>query len=198
MTTLLLHLIAAFVVLVILDRLLFDSKIPLEHLLLLSLAALLPDIFDKALTGSRYPFHSLLVSSTILILINISVMYYKTSGQSILSKYSMLNEYLFLVSIAFVSHPIMDLEGLVPLFYPIDTRGYQLDFQILIKQAFPPIFTDFTLGFVIEPFDYAMTYDHEGALFTTIDVLFTLLLLLVLIFKSLQNVKNRLSMIDKE
>lgn len=197
MTTPLLHVIAAFVVLVILDRLL-NCKIPLEHLILLSLGAILPDLFDKTLTGSRYPFHSLIVSGVILILLNIAVRYYINSRPSFSSKYSMITKYLFLASIAFVSHPIMDLEGLVPLFYPLDMRGYQLDFSITIKQALPPIITNFTFGFINEPFDYAMTYDHEGALITTLDVLFAILLLMATIFKSLQSVKNRMTVINKE
>ncbi|MHA2246769.1 MAG: hypothetical protein ACXADY_17630 [Candidatus Hodarchaeales archaeon] len=197
MTTPLLHVIAAFVVLVILDRLL-NCKIPLEHLILLSLGAILPDLLDKTLTGSRYPFHSLIISGVILILLNIAVRYYINSRFSFSSKYPMITNYLFLVSIAFVSHLIMDLEGLVPLFYPLDMRGYQLDFSIIIKQALPPIITDFSFGFVREPFNYDITYDHEAALITTLDVLFAILLLLTIILKSMQRVKNRITVINKE
>jgi len=72
MTTLFLHILGAFLPLLVLNRL-FDLKIPLEHLAILSLAGIFPDTLDKTLTGTRYPFHSLLVSGLVLVLLNIIV-----------------------------------------------------------------------------------------------------------------------------
>ncbi|MFX0015313.1 MAG: hypothetical protein ACFFB2_09435 [Promethearchaeota archaeon] len=196
MTTPLLHIIAAFVVLVIVNNF-FGFKIPLEHLIILSFSALLPDILDKALTGSRFPFHSLLISVVILIIINVSIKYNLNLHTSLAAKYPMISSYLLLISLSFVSHPIMDLEGFVPLFYPIDLNGYKFDFQIVIKQSLLPTITDFHFGIMREPFDFTLTYDHEGSLLTTMDVLFVLLLSLSLIFKGFQKIltfqsKNKL------
>lgn len=189
MTTLLLHVLGAFTCLVILNRL-FNSDIPLEHLLLLSLAATLPDIIDKTLTGTRFPFHSLIVSGVLLLLLNLFVKYYINSRPTLSSKSPMILNYLLLASFAFMTHPILDLEGLVPLFYPIDLRGYQLDFQISIIQSIPPQISDLSLGLNVEPFDYSPTYDHEGDLVILIDVLLAFLLSLTVIFKGLIKIKN--------
>lgn len=193
MPTLLLHVIAAFAVLVISDRL-FNLEIPLEHLVILSLTAALPDVIDKTLTGTRYPFHSLLVSGVLLLLLNSGARYYINSQPALSSKYPMILKYLLLASISFLTHPILDLEGLVPLFYPLDLRGYQLDFQISIIQSIPPRISDLSLGFVIEPFDYDITYDHEGSLIATFDALLAIILLSTVIVKSLQRIKNRITL----
>ncbi|MFX1283788.1 MAG: metal-dependent hydrolase [Promethearchaeota archaeon] len=191
MTTLLLHVVGAFTCLVILNRL-FNSDIPLEHLMLLSLAATLPDIIDKTLTGTRYPFHSLLVSGMFLLLLNLIVRFYMNSHPDFSSKYPMISRYLLLGSIAFLTHPILDLEGIVPLFYPIDLRGYQLNFQIIIIQTIPPRISDLSCGFLIYPFNYDLTYDHEGTLLNTLDILLIFLLGLTIVFKFLHRIKKHM------
>jgi len=197
MTTLFLHVLGAFTCLVILNRL-FNSDIPLEHLLLLSLTATLPDIIDKTLTGTRFPFHSLLVSGMLLLLLNLIVKYYINSRPTLSSKSPKILNYLLLASFAFMTHPILDLEGLVPLFYPIDLRGYQLDFQISIIQSIPPRISNFSLGVIVKPFDYSLTYDHEGDLFVLFDVLLAFLLSLTIIFKGLFKIINQIFTPKKE
>lgn len=188
MTTLLLHVLGAFLCLVFLNRL-HDSEIPLEHILLLSLAATLPDVIDKTLTGTRYPFHSLLVSGLFLLFLNLFTRYYMNSKPEFKSKYPNLVNYLLLASIAFLTHPILDLEGFVPLLYPLDERGYQLNFDIVIIQSLPPQISDFSLGFLIESFDYNVTYDREGPLISTFDVLIGFLIGLPIVVKGLQKLK---------
>jgi hypothetical protein len=79
----------------------------------------------------------------------------------------------------------MDLEGFVPLFYPLDMRSYSLDINISIQQAIPPKITNFVFEFVSRPYDYSMTYDHEGDLINTLDVLFIIILTSVVIIKAL-------------
>ena len=191
MTTLFLHVIGAFGSLVILDRF-FKFSIPIEHLMLLSLTTIIPDLLDKALTGSRFPFHSLLISGLVLLLLNVFARYYVNKRPIIVSKHPLFTKYLFLASIAVIVHPILDLEGLVPLFYPIDLRGYRVDFYISIIQKIPPVITDFNFGFIIEPFDYNMTYDHEGEIITTLDVLFGVILSIGVIIKSLDVISKHL------
>ena len=197
MTTLLLHVLGAFLCLVFLNRL-FRSEIPLEYILLLSLAAILPDLIDKTLTGTRYPFHSLLISGLFLLLLNLLARFYMSTQPILSSKYPNFLNYILLASIAFLTHPILDLEGLVPLFYPLDVRGYQLNFDIEIIQSIPPSISDFTLGFLIEPFDYDRTYDHEAALISTLDVLLGFLLGLTVVFKGLQRIKNHIVKSDED
>jgi hypothetical protein len=189
MTTLLLHTMGAFLCLVFLNRLLFDLKIPLEHIFFLSLAAILPDVIDKTLTGTRYPFHSLLVAGLFLIILNLIVRNYSSSHTDFQTKYPNFLNYLLLASIAFLTHPILDLEGFVPLFYPLDLRGYQLNFDIVIIQSIPPQISDFSLGFIIESFDYTRTYENEGALISTFDVLLAFLIGVPIIVKGLQKIR---------
>jgi hypothetical protein len=191
MTSLLLHVIGAFVSLVILDRLLKFS-IPLEHLMLLSLATILPDLLDKSLTGSRYPFHSLLILGLILLSLNVIARYSVNIRPNFASKHPLFVRYLFLASIAIIIHPILDLEGFLPLFYPLDPRGYRLDFHISIIQKIPPVITDFNFGFIVEPFDYNITYDHESDLITTLDVLFGVIVSFTIIIKSLEKFSKHL------
>jgi hypothetical protein len=187
MTTLLLHVIGAFLCLTFINRF-SDFEIPVDHILLLSFAAILTDVIDKTLTGTRYPFHSLLVSGLFLLFLNLVMRYYFNSRPSLKIKYPKLVKYLLLASIAFLTHPILDLEGLVPLFYPLDLRGYQLTFDIVIIQSIPPQISDFSLGFLIESFNYDVTYDREGALISTFDVLLTFLIGVPIIFKGLQKI----------
>lgn len=197
MTTLFLHIMGAFLCLAFLTRL-NDFEMPIDHIFLLSLAAILPDVIDKALTGTRYPFHSLLISGLFLILLNLSVRYYSSSHTDFNTKYPNLSKYLLLASVAFLTHPILDLEGLVPLFYPLDLRGYQLNFNIEILQSIPPRISDFELGFLIESFDYELTHDYEGALISTLDVLLGFLLGLTVVFKGLQKMRIHLIRNDQE
>ncbi|MFX0125424.1 MAG: hypothetical protein ACFFAE_17520 [Candidatus Hodarchaeota archaeon] len=197
MTTLLLHALGAFFCLVLLNRL-FNSEIPLEHILLLSLAAVVPDVIDKTLTGTRYPFHSLLISGLLLLSINLFVRYYMSSQLVISSKFPNISNYMLFASLAFLTHPILDLEGFVPLFFPLDLRGYQLDFSITIIQSIPPKITNFSFGFLIEPFPYDLTYDHEGSLISTLDVLLGFLLGITAVFKGLQRMRDHIAKRDKE
>ncbi|UCE12367.1 MAG: hypothetical protein JSV04_09205 [Candidatus Heimdallarchaeota archaeon] len=190
MTTLLMHCIGAFICLILLNRIV-NIEIPVEHLMLLSMAALLPDIFDKTLTGTRYPFHSLLISIILLLLFNLAIRYYITNMPSFSSKYPNFTTYLLLGSISFITHPIMDLEGLVPLFYPLNLGAYRFDFQISIIQSVPPQITDFAFEFIREPFDYDVFYDHEGALIATQDILLTFLILSMIVVKGLVQIKTR-------
>lgn len=189
MTTLLMHCIGAFISLILLNRII-NMEVAVEHLMLLSLAALLPDIFDKTLTGTRYPFHSLLISVSILLLLNLAIRYYINTKPFFSSKYPKFTTYLLLASISFLTHPIMDLEGLVPLLYPLDLYGYRFDFQISIIQSVPPKITDFTFGFIREPFNYDITYDHESMLITTQDFLLTFLILFTVVVKVLIQVRS--------
>ncbi len=188
MTTLLLHVMGAFLCLFFLNRL-HDSEIPLEHILLLSLAATLPDVIDKTLTGTRYPFHSLLVSGLFLLFLNLFTRYYMNSKPDFQLKYPNFVNYLLLASIAFLTHSILDLEGFVPLLYPLDQRGYQLNFDIVIIQSLPPQISDFSIGFLIESFDYDVTYDREGPLISTFDVLLGFLIGFPIVVKGLQKLK---------
>jgi hypothetical protein len=158
------------------------------HLALISMATILPDLMDKTLTGSRYPFHSLIVLGIVLLSLNIVVRLYFSSNKSYASKYSFIPQYLSLVTFVILIHPIFDLEGLVPLFYPIDLRGYQLDFQITILQSIPPIISHFNIGFVIKSYNY-FPYGNEGDLINTFDVLFVATIFFVLVIKGLENVK---------
>ncbi|MFW9905894.1 MAG: metal-dependent hydrolase [Candidatus Thorarchaeota archaeon] len=187
MTTLFLHIIGAFVCLAFLNRL-YDFEMPVDQIFLLSLAAILPDVIDKTLTGTRYPFHSLLVSGFFLIALNLIVRYYSSSHTDFRTKYPKLSNYFLLASIAFLTHPILDLEGFVPLFYPLDLRGYQLDFNIVLIQSVPPKISDFSLGFIIESFDYAITYENEGTLISTFDALLVFLMGVPIILKGLQKI----------
>ena len=188
MTTLLLHIMGALLCLAFINRL-NDFEMPLDHIFLLSLAAILPDVIDKTLTGTRYPFHSLLVSGLLLTFLNLVVRYYSSSHPDFKIKYPKLSNYLLLGSIAFLTHPILDLEGLVPLFYPLDIRGYQLNFKIVIIQSIPPQISDLSLGFIIESFDYDITYEGEGALISTFDALLAFLIGVPIILKALQKIK---------
>ena len=86
----------------------------------------------------------------------------------------------------------------MPIFYPLDLRGYQLDFQISIIQSIPPRISDFSFGFIIQPFDFDVSYDHEGSLIATLDVLLTIIILSIVVVKSLQGIKNQITVIDKE
>ena len=71
MTSPVIHILGAFFALILVARL-FAKNIPIEHLAVLSVSTLLPDVFDKSLTGGRYPFHSLLVSGIFLITVRYS------------------------------------------------------------------------------------------------------------------------------
>ncbi|UCG04487.1 MAG: hypothetical protein JSW11_10990 [Candidatus Heimdallarchaeota archaeon] len=175
-----------------------DFKLPLEYIILLSLTAVLPDLIDKALTGTRFPFHSLLVSGLFLLFLNLVAWYYINSNPDIKSRYPNILSYLLFASIAFLTHPILDLEGQVPLFYPLDTRGYQLNFDIVIVQSIPPQISNFSLGFLIEKFDYDLTYDQEGALISTIDVLLAFLIGLPFVVKGLQKSYKVLRSLDND
>ncbi|MFX1508302.1 MAG: hypothetical protein ACFFDC_19650, partial [Promethearchaeota archaeon] len=79
-----------------------DLEIPVDQIFLLSLAAILPDVIDKTLTGTRYPFHSLLVSGLFLTILNLIIRYYSSSHTDFETKYPKLSSYLLLASIAFL------------------------------------------------------------------------------------------------
>jgi len=135
MTTPLLHITGAFICLVFFDR--FSKRTtPPEKLFVISLAAILPDILDKTLTGTRYPFHSILVSGFILLVLSLFVFFASSRGTLSFTK---AQEYTILASIAFLSHIFLDLEGLVPLFFPLDLRGYRVEFRLEIIQSFLPL-----------------------------------------------------------
>jgi hypothetical protein len=174
MSTPVIHILGAFLAVLFATRII-KKEIEIEYFLLISFSAILPDLIDKFLTGSRYPFHSLLVSGIVLLFVNIAVNYYLYNNPSLVEKFPSFNIYLILISIAILTHPIMDLESSVPLFYPLDMRGYSLDLKISIQQSLPPIFTNFRFGVILEPFDYTMSYDREGNLLATLDVLFILI-----------------------
>lgn len=194
MTSLLLHIIGALVGFILLNRL-FKFEIPLEILILLSLAAILPDIIDKTLTGTRYPFHSLLISGSLLLTINLSLKYFfHTHPENTLNNTEIAN-YLFLASLAFLSHMILDLEGFVPLFYPLDLNGYMLEFDINIIQSIPPIISDIRIGFIKEPFNFKLTYDLEASVLTTLDVLLVVIIMFPFIIKSIGILQQRFSKI---
>ncbi|MFX0086086.1 MAG: metal-dependent hydrolase [Candidatus Hodarchaeota archaeon] len=178
MSTPIIHILGAFIAVLFAARLL-KKEMQIEYLLLLSFSAILPDLIDKSLTGSRFPFHSLLISGLILFLSNITVYYYMLKNPSLAKRVPLLNTFMILISIAIMTHPIMDLETSVPLFYPIDIRGYRLYFQVSVQQSLPPIFTNFKFGLVLEPFDYTMSYDREGNLLATLDVLFILIVVVL-------------------
>ena len=130
----------------------------------------------------------MLVSGLFLTVLNLSVRYYSSSNADLNEKYPNLSTYLFLGSIAFLTHPILDLEGFVPLLYPLDLHGYQLNFNIVVIQSIPPQISDFSLGFITESFDYEITYEGEGALISTFDALLAFLIGLPIIFKGLQKI----------
>jgi hypothetical protein len=184
MTSPVIHILGAFFALIIVARL-FAKNIPIEHLAMLSFSTLLPDIIDKSLTGGRFPFHSLLVSGIILIALNFLIRQFWHKNPKLPPNLKLVPPYFLLASIAFLIHPIMDLEGFVPLFYPLDMRGYSFDINIGIQQALPPKITNFVFEFVSSPYDYSMTYDHEGDLINTLDVLFIIIFISVVIIKGL-------------
>jgi len=173
MTTPVIHVLSAFLAIIFIARIL-KHEIPIEHLFLLSLAAILPDLIDKFLTGGRYPLHSLLVSGMLLLIINISLRYYTHTHPFLVEKFPLINSYILLMSVAILIHPLMDLEGLVPLFYPLDMMGYKLEFQFSILQALPPIITNFRFEIITEQYNFS-AYSHEGDLFSTLDFLFIIM-----------------------
>ncbi|MFX0185900.1 MAG: hypothetical protein ACFE95_22680 [Candidatus Hodarchaeota archaeon] len=191
MTTLLLHVLGAFVGLILLNRL-FKFDISLEILILLSLTAILPDLIDKTLTGTRYPFHSFVVTGSVLLSLNIILMYYLNTHPENTLNNTKITNYLCLASLAILSHIILDLEGFVPIFYPLDLNGYKLEFYISTIQSFPPIISDFGIGFVVEPFDYELTYESEASLLTTLDVLLIVVITFPFIINSLGSFPKRL------
>lgn len=191
MTTLLLHILGAFVGLILLNRL-FKLEISLEVLILLSLTAILPDLIDKTLTGTRYPFHSFVVTGGVLLGLNIILKYYLNTHPKNALNNTKITSYLFLASLAILSHIILDLEGFVPLFYPIDLNGYKLEFNINIIQSFPPSISEFGFGFIVEPFDYELTYESEASFLTTLDVLFIVIITFPLMIKSVGSLPKRL------
>ncbi len=133
MTTPIIHILGALIAVLLAARSL-KKDIQIEFLLLLSFSAILPDIVDKFVTGSRFPFHSLLISGLILFLSNIAVYYYIFNNPSLVEKVPLLNTYMILISIAILTHPIMDLETSVPLFYPLDMRGYKVDLLVSVQE----------------------------------------------------------------
>lgn len=195
MTSPVIHILGAFFALIIVARL-FAKNIPIEHLAVLSVSTLLPDVIDKSLTGGRYPFHSLLVSGIILITLNIIIRQIWHKNPDLAQNLELVPLYFLLASIAFFIHPIMDLEGYVPLFYPLDMRGYSLKINISIQQAIPPKITNFVFDFITQPFDYSMTYDHEGDLINTLDVLFIIIFTSVVIIKALFLIIGRITRPD--
>jgi len=173
MTTPVIHVFSAFLAIIFIARIL-NHEIQIEHLFLLSLAAILPDLIDKFLTGGRFPLHSLLVSGMLLLIINISLRYYTRTHPFLVEKFPLINSYILLMSVAILTHPLMDLEGLVPLFYPLDMVGYKLEFIFSIRQAFPPIITNFNFELITEPYNFSAN-GHEGDLFLTLDFLFIMM-----------------------
>lgn len=173
MTTPVIHVLGAFLVIIFIARIL-KHEIAIEHLFLLSLGALLPDIIDKLITGGRYPLHSLLVSGILLLIVNTSLRYYTQTHPFLVEKFPLINSYILLMSVAILTHPLMDLEGIVPLFYPLDMMGYKLEFKFSIRQVLPPIITNFRFELITETYDFS-DYGHEGDLFSTLDVLFIIM-----------------------
>lgn len=175
MTTPIYHLLTAFALLVVIKHL-KKLEITFGTLILLSFASLLPDVFDKIITGTRYPFHSLIISIIMLSIFYLLGRYFieKFFYNHLSVQYFSLLMILF--SVAYLSHPIMDLEGAIPLFYPIDSFGYHIEFQLNIKQSITPIISNFTFMIIREPYDYSITYDREGSLVSTLDLLFISLL----------------------
>ena len=191
MTSPVIHFLGAFLALIIVARL-FAKNIPIEHLALLSVSTLLPDLIDKSLTGGRYPFHSLLVSGILLITLNIIIRQIWYKKPNLPSNLELVPLYCLFASIAFLIHPILDLEGFVPLFYPLDMRGYSLNINISIQQAIPPKITNFVFSLISQPYNYSMTYDHEGDLINTLDVLFITIFISVVIIKALFLIKEKI------
>jgi hypothetical protein len=75
----------------------------------------------------------------------------------------------------------MDLGGPIPLFYPLVLDGFQLTFELVVLQSFPPIITDFTFQIIQEPFDYSGSLYHEGVLISNLDLLILILIVFTLI-----------------
>lgn len=173
MTTPVIHVLGAFLVIIFIARIL-KHEIAIEHLFLLSLGALLPDLIDKLITGGRYPLHSILVSGILLLIVNTSLRYYTKTHPILVEKYPLINSYILLMSVAILTHPLMDLEGLVPLLYPLDMMGYKLEFIFSIRQALPPIITNFRFELITEPYNFSAS-GHEGDLFSTLDILFIIM-----------------------
>jgi hypothetical protein len=139
-----------------------------------------------------------LVSGIILIALNFLIRQFWYKNPDLPPKLKLIPSYFLLASIAFVIHPIMDLEGFVPLFYPLDMRGYSLDINISIQQAIPPKITNFVFSLISLPYDYSMTYDHEGDLINTLDVLFIIILTSVVIMKALFLIVERIFTSDED
>ncbi len=196
MTSPVIHIFGAFIALIIVARL-FSKNIPIEHLAVLSVSTLLPDVIDKSLTGGRYPFHSLLVSGIFLFALNIIIRQIWYKNPKLSSNLELVPSYFLFASIAFIIHPIMDLEGFLPLFYPLDMRGYSLNVNISVQQVIPPKITHFVFNLISSPFDYSMTYDHEGDLINTLDVLFIIILTSIIIIKALFLIIERIFKLDE-
>ena len=191
MTTPINHFLTAFVLLVVFKQL-RNLDISFERLILISFASLLPDVFDKIITGSRYPFHSILVSLTFLIL-------FYFLGRHLIQKFEIRRISLehftllfVLISVAYLSHPIMDLEGTTPILYPLDPMGYRIEFQMNIMQSMIPIISEFTFLILREPYDYTITYTKEGTLISTLDLLLVGLLSIILLGIGIERVIRKM------
>ena len=168
------HLITAFIV-VFAIRWLSGYSVPDRILVYSSFWTLIPDIVDKLWTGTRFPLHSYVILVPIVITVNILAYRYSSHSST---TYSMI---LF-GSISLLLHPLMDLEGLIPLFFPIILDGYQLDFVLTIVQGFPPQISEFSFDLITGPFDYTGTYNHEGTLLSTNDFFLLILISGVIVY----------------
>ena len=165
------HVISAFLVLVVVQ---WKRQNPVSpYMVGCSLWALLPDVFDKLITGNRYPLHSFVVMIPLLLILNLLIRHFTAANHQ-------LRDVVLLGSIAMLTHPIMDLEGPIPLFFPLLLDGYQLDFELVIIQSFPPVISTFTFQIIREPFDFIGTAYHEGVLVSNLDILFLILALMVM------------------
>lgn len=163
MTTPIMHLGVAVFTTILVRRLLM---IPMSDrsLILASFGAFIPDIVDKLITGSRYPLHSLVLMIPLIIGINLFIQ----------KKYPDQNRYRYFVlltSISMLTHPFMDLEQPIPLFYPLILEGFSLNFSLIIQQGFPPVITEFVFQLIPSPFNYDLYTPHEGMLFSGLDLL---------------------------
>ncbi|MFW9778555.1 MAG: hypothetical protein ACFFE8_06840 [Candidatus Heimdallarchaeota archaeon] len=198
MTSLFLHFLSAIIVLSLISAL-YSLEIPLSDRTLLASCTILPDAIDKTLTGTRYPFHSLLISSVVLILLNSVVLYLIRSNPKLpVEMKAKITLYMLMGSIAFLIHPIMDLESGVPLLYPLDLRGFALAFNMEIIQRFPPQLSKFQLEFITSPFNFSQTYDRQASALSTLDALFIFLILTVILSKVFVGLFEKLRPIFKE
>ncbi|MFW9853498.1 MAG: hypothetical protein ACFFFG_00460 [Candidatus Thorarchaeota archaeon] len=198
MTSLFLHFLSAIIVLSLITSL-YNLEIPLIDRILLACCTMLPDAIDKTLTGTRYPFHSLLLSSVFLLLLNSLMLYLIRSNPKLsIDVKERITCYMLMGSIAFLIHPIMDLESGVPLLYPLDLRGFEVAFNMEIIQRFPPQLSHFQLELITSPFNFAQTYDRQASALSTLDALFIFLILIVLLSRGFVGLYEKLRPIFKE